>query len=291
MGRRKISSDMKECGLRLWEAGWSTADICSVLCFSKASLYRWRAILDEFGSVERPPPALCGRPRLIGLLAMTAIREIYTRHPDLYLDELQWFLAIHHNLAISKSALQENLEKAGLVRKVLHKIAAERDEVQRQAFSHSIRTDFSGTGDEFVAIDESSKNDHTYNRRYGRSMRGQDAHIVAPFIRGQRYSMIAAMSKEGYLAAHIVPGSVDSFGFFDFIVEDVVSCSACSSLLICRTIYSQVPKMNPFPDKHSVLIMDNCRIHHTDMLQDVLNDAREQTSIHDQHDTLVHWHL
>jgi hypothetical protein len=37
--------------------------------------------------------------------------------------------------------------------------------------------------------------------------------------------------------------------------------------------------MNPFPDKHSVLVMDNCRIHHTDALQDVLNDAREWTAI------------
>jgi len=31
--------------------------------------------------------------------------------------------------------------------------------------------------------------------------------------------------------------------------------------------------MNPFPNNHSVLIMDNCKIHHTDTLQDVLNDA------------------
>lgn len=37
--------------------------------------------------------------------------------------------------------------------------------------------------------------------------------------------------------------------------------------------------MNPFPDKHSVLIMDNCQIHHTDALQDVLNDARKWTVI------------
>ena len=28
MGFRHISLDMKECGLRLWEAGWSTTDIC-----------------------------------------------------------------------------------------------------------------------------------------------------------------------------------------------------------------------------------------------------------------------
>ncbi|KDR70028.1 hypothetical protein GALMADRAFT_76765 [Galerina marginata CBS 339.88] len=232
MGYRKISSDMKECSLRLWEAGWSTDDICSALCVSTASLYRWRDILDTYGSVQRPPGPLRGRPRLIGLLAMTAIKEIFSRHPDLYLDELQWFLAIHHDLAISKSALQENLESAGLTRKVLHVIASERDEAQRQAFLHSIQNDFSGTADEF------------------------EADITAPFIRGQRYSMIAAMSKQGYLAAHVVPGSVDSFGFFDFIVEDVI------------------PKMKPFPDAHSVLVMDNCRIHHTDTLQDVLNDAR-----------------
>jgi len=32
--------------------------------------------------------------------------------------------------------------------------------------------------------------------------------------------------------------------------------------------------MKPFPEQHSVLVMDNCRIHHTDALQDVLNDLR-----------------
>ena len=223
MGYRKISSDLKECSLRLWEAGWSTNDICSAFCVSTASLYRWRSILDTYGSVQCPSGPLRGHPRLIGLLAMTAIKDTYSRHPDLYLDELQWFLAIHHDLAISKSALQENLESAGLTRKVLHIIASERDEVQQQAFLHSVQHDFSGTADEFVTVDESSKNDHTYNRRYGRAPCGQDAEIMAPFIRGQHYSLMAAMSKQGYLATHVVPGSVDSFGFFDFIVEDVVS--------------------------------------------------------------------
>lgn len=31
------------------------------------------------------------------------------------------------------------------------------------------------------------------------------------------------MSKTGYLASRIVPGSLDSYEFFDFIVEEVVS--------------------------------------------------------------------
>jgi hypothetical protein len=85
MGYRKISSDLKECCLRLWEAGWSKDDLCSSFCVSTASLYRWRSILDSFGSVERPAGPLCGRPRLIGLMAMSAIKDIYSAHPDLYL--------------------------------------------------------------------------------------------------------------------------------------------------------------------------------------------------------------
>ncbi|PPQ84932.1 hypothetical protein CVT24_000123, partial [Panaeolus cyanescens] len=251
----RISSDLKECALTLWRAGWTKSDICGALCVSKASLYRWRNILDEFGSVERPPNPLHGRPRLIGIVAMTELRSILIAHPDTFLDELQWHLAIHHDIAISLSAIRTNLKKAGLTRKLLHRIARERDQEKRASFLHSIQHDFSGTGEEFIAVDESSKNDHTYNRRYGWAPRGQPAEIEAPFIRGDRYSMVAAMSTKGYLATRAVLGSIDSYTFFDFIVEDVL------------------PQMNPFPDTHSVLVMDNCRIHHTDTLQEVLNDA------------------
>lgn len=33
--------------------------------------------------------------------------------------------------------------------------------------------------------------------------------------------------------------------------------------------------MKPYPDTQSVLVMDNCRIHHTDLLQEVLNENGE----------------
>lgn len=29
--------------------------------------------------------------------------------------------------------------------------------------------------------------------------------------------------------------------------------------------------MNRYPDEHSVLVMDNCRIHHSEVLKDTLN--------------------
>ena len=41
--------------------------------------------------------------------------------------------------------------------------------------------------------------------------------------RGDRYSLMAAITTEGYIATQVVPGSLDSFEFYNFIPEDVVS--------------------------------------------------------------------
>ncbi|KAJ7734592.1 hypothetical protein B0H16DRAFT_1269598, partial [Mycena metata] len=114
MGNRKISADLKECALHLWELGWDRSAICSTLMVSQSSLYRWSALFEEFGSVTSPPPPIMGRPRIIGLAALTAIKEIYTRHADTYLVELQWWLAIHYEIQISTSALHATLERTGL---------------------------------------------------------------------------------------------------------------------------------------------------------------------------------
>ena len=177
-----ISSDMKDCALCLWETGWSKEDICSILCVSQSSLYRWAQIFEDFGSVTPPPSLMHGQPRIIGMAAMSIIKDIYAQNLDAYLDKLQWVLGIHHDIAISVSALQETLVRAGLTWKVLHKIASEHDEACRAEFLHCIWHNFSRTGDEFVVIDELSKNEHTYARRYGCAPIGQDAILTSPFI-------------------------------------------------------------------------------------------------------------
>ena len=119
---------LKDIAMELWHAGWSRNNICQIFHVSARSLYRWRALFEEFGTAAPLPALLRGRPRLIGFAAMTATRQLFHDHPDTYLDELQWFLAVHHDIAISIPALQENLQQAGLTRKLLHKIAIERDE-------------------------------------------------------------------------------------------------------------------------------------------------------------------
>ncbi|KAJ6512594.1 hypothetical protein C8R45DRAFT_812659 [Mycena sanguinolenta] len=228
MVNRRISSDIKERALDLWNSGWTSEDICYIFHVSPRSLYRWRAIFEEFSTVTKPPSHLRGHERLISLAVLNAAKAVFFHDASVMLDELQWYLAIHHDVAISISALQATLVRAGLTRKMLQKIAVERD--------------------------ESSKDERTLARHYGRSPIGLPAEYVHEFVRHDRYTLTTAMSMQGYIATRIVEGSMDAYEFFDFIVEDVI------------------PEMNPYPDAQSVLVLDNCRIHHTDLLQEVLNE-------------------
>lgn len=222
MVNRRISTDMKECSLRLWDAGWHTSDICEALQVSVASLYRWLDNYENYHNVLKPPSPLRGRPRLIARAVLTGLHLVLNESPDAYLDELVWWLAITHDIPISRSQLQANLEKAGLTRKLLRKLALERDEQLRQEWRDMVRGEFLDDGSQWVFVDETSKNEHAYFRRYGRAPRGKRAELKDVFVRGDRYSLAAALSKDGYIAARALPGSFDSLAFLSFIAEDVV---------------------------------------------------------------------
>ncbi|CAA7264085.1 unnamed protein product [Cyclocybe aegerita] len=173
MVNRRISADLKECALRLWEIGWDIPLIVECLCVSRTSLYQWRAIFSELQTVNRPRSPIIGHPRIIVRAVLTAIQEVYHNEADIYLDELIWWLAINHNIAISWSTLHKNLQDAGLTRKLLHKIAKERDEEVWAEFMEVIHDHSAGTGNEFLFINEMSKNDHDTAQHYGLALSGQ----------------------------------------------------------------------------------------------------------------------
>ncbi|KAG1786960.1 hypothetical protein EV424DRAFT_1292525, partial [Suillus variegatus] len=86
----------------------------------------------------------------------------------LYLDKVVTWLALTHDISISVSTLCRNLKEAGLTQKLLHKLAAERDEEHRHEWKESMRMNFTGDGSEFVFVDEVSKNEITWACQYGR---------------------------------------------------------------------------------------------------------------------------
>ena len=224
MGNRHISEDIKNIALKLWNQGWEIEEICDTLEISRASLYRWEAIFAEHGSVIRPPSPLRGQNlRILTRALIQACQDLFSQECDLFLDEVVAWLALEHDIVISTSTLSRNLTEAGLTRKILHKLAAERDEARRRDFRQLIHDNFQGDGSEFIFIDETSKDERTWARRYGRSMAGQHAGLADVFICGDRYSLVAAMSVDGYLAAEVVEGSYDRDLFYQFITQQVVS--------------------------------------------------------------------
>ena len=69
--------------------------------------------------------------------------------------------------------------------------------------------------------------------------------------RGNRYNAIAAMSSTEILAVEVRTGSVNGDIFFDFIRGELF------------------PRMQPFPGPNSVLLIDNCSIHHIQPIKEL----------------------
>ncbi len=75
--------------------------------------------------------------------------------------------------------------------------------------------------------------------------------------RGQRINAIACLSSSGILAVESVLGTINGETFFDFLRGTLI------------------PQMMPFNGSNplSILVMDNCSIHHTREVKDLLDKA------------------
>jgi hypothetical protein len=160
--------------------------------------------------------------------------------PGMYLDEIQTWVAIHQEIGISKPSLIKLIEDIDFSYKQLHKAAIERDEDEREEFRAWVQETL--VSEMIVAVDEPSKDDRTIYRRAWRSPTGMRASSSAQFVRGERYSLNAAMGVDGYISTRVVEGSVDTAEFFDFIVGDVVSISPCDTVFVFLTVYNNSPQ-------------------------------------------------
>ena len=98
---------------------------------------------------------------------------------------------------------------------------------------------------------------HNYIRKFGYSLIGTTPTCTRLLVRGQRYNAIAAMSSSKILALEIKTGTIDGEVFFDFIRGTLI------------------PQMLPFngQNPHSILVLDNCTIHHINEVREVLQKA------------------
>ncbi|KAJ7757279.1 hypothetical protein DFH07DRAFT_718439, partial [Mycena maculata] len=137
-----VSRHLKVRALWLLEAGYITDDVCDLLGVSPRSLYRWKANQTDYGSVIPPANPLRGRPRILNADQTHDLLTLLNEAPEMYLDEIMDWVALHLDASISRASLNTLIHDAGLTYKILRRAASERDEEERERWRQLIRSNF-----------------------------------------------------------------------------------------------------------------------------------------------------
>jgi len=188
-----------------------------------------------------------GRKKILSGMNIQFLQGHLRHSPDLYMDEMKDLLESRIGVEVDESTIWRALRRSGFTMKKLTKDALERNEVKRALFRLQYGRLY--TAEQTVFVDESSFDRRTAVRGRAWALSGQRAVRKCFFVRGRRYSLLPALSLDGIIWAKTVEGSFTKPLFMGFIAE-----------LLSR--------MQPFPARNSVIVMDNARIHKS---QDVID--------------------
>ena len=108
---------------------------------------------------------------------------------------------------------------------------------------------------QLVFCDETTANERVGDRRRVWAPKGQKRVNTLPFSKGEKYSILPALTIDGFLCYEILQGSFTSAMFFYF-VRDIL-----------------LPQCNPFPASRSVIVMDNAQVHRHSIIRDMIEEA------------------
>jgi hypothetical protein len=92
------------------------------------------------------------------------------------------------------------------------------------------------TSNQLIFLNESAKDERSLSRLYRYSSCNTRAYKKVVFIRGKRYTILPALTLEGFIAINIFEGTCDRKRFVDFMLDQVVN-NNYAGLLICFTLY------------------------------------------------------
>ncbi|KAJ2932106.1 hypothetical protein H1R20_g5000, partial [Candolleomyces eurysporus] len=242
--RRYIAREVKETAVAM-SFYLGSKQIEQATGISQRTVNRVRQLARSTGSVVRNP-LQTGRSRALNSLHLAYAEGLIERTPDLYIFELQEQLEEAYGLHVDPTTISRSLKRAGFTRKKLNRPAIERNEELRAQYQAFVGENYSP--EQLVFVDESACNRNTTKRSHGWAPVGTRSRRRDYFVRGQRYSILPALSLDGILHLDIIDRAYTSElfnGFIDGLLNN----------------------MNPFPAPNSVIVMDNASIHKSDELR------------------------
>ena len=179
---------------------------------------------------------------------------IVLENPSMYLREVCSEIRQITDTDVSPSTVCRILSAHGFTRKKVQHVAVQRSTLYRAIYASNIAH---FPKEMLVWVDETGCDKRDLLRKYGYAFRGERASCQRLMVRGRRVSAFAALSCQGIMDVSITSQSVDGDKFCDFIRG------------------SLIPNMMPFDGTNpaSIVVMDNCAIHHVDEVNQLLEEA------------------
>ena len=197
--------------------------------------------MEYWGTPYAPRTVRLGRPRLLAEAARLRLKEFLRGRPYAYLEEMIEFIYDEFDLEVSIPTIWRELERMRWSRKLATKRAREQSAALRRVYLARMSQHY--TADQIVALDESACNEHTGDRKYGWSPINEPIELVYNIRRSERWSLLPALTINGYMSYLIYQGSITAELIEEFIEYQV--------LLYC----------NPHLVPASVIILNNTSIY------------------------------
>lgn len=228
--------------------------IASNLNVDESTVIRTLKLFQITGQVSKKQYPSSMAYRDLTASAQLLIMNIVIERPGIYLREIKEELEDFLMLDISVSTICKFLRKNGFSRQRLHVVATQQDTFLREKYILDVSV---YSSDMFVFVDETGADRRNRLRKYGYSIRGRPAVNHALLFRGERVSAISCMSINGILDVKMVTETSNADTFYDFVQTHLI------------------PHLLPFNgvNPHSVVILDNCTIHHSIEVTTSLKDV------------------
>lgn len=229
---------------------WTCAHIARAVPCSTRTVQAIRTNLRLYGSTTAPYNG-GGRPRSMTPAMIDALCGHLEEKPTLTLDEMVLFLWDEFEQMMSTSTISRALKAAKWSLKDTRRVALGRNADLRDHYLYNLSFFRSF---QLVYVDESGCDQRVGFRRRGWSPLGLTPVQVARLPRGQRYQLLPAYTQRGILDVCVFRGHTDAAMFEAFIERLLRRC-------------------NPWPERDSVIVMDNASFHRTERVKQMCDEA------------------
>ena len=228
--------------------------VAANLCVDQTTVRRIVGKFEASGQVKKKSYPVDKAFRKLNEPAQFFILYLILDRPGIYLREIQNEVLLQLGLDITVSAICKFLDGIGFTRQRIRTYASQRDDTLRAQFVSDVSL---YSRDMIIFLDETGTDRRDTFRKKGYSLRGKPAKAQKLLVREEHVSAICLMSTEGMLACDAVSGSVDGERFIKFVENYLL------------------PNLMPFNgyNPRSIVIMDNCSIHHVDEVQELIQQT------------------